>query len=296
MPSHIAQNPIMRIDSHQHFWKRELGYYVWLTEDMGAIYRDFSPDDLRGQLKKSGIDKTILVQAAPDMAETEYMLSLAQSTDFVAGVVGWIDMQSIEAPYNLAKLSKSHYFKGIRPMIQDINDDNWMLKDELAPAFLSLVELDLRFDALVKPRHLKALLTLAKRYPKLKIVIDHAAKPDIAAQKFEQWAVDIKALAQLNNVYCKLSGLVTEAGRNPDFDSLIPYMQHLLNSFKASRLMWGSDWPVLNLATDYSQWVSLTEAFLSTISPEQQTQIWSQSAIEFYNIGDLDLNQSSSSI
>jgi L-fuconolactonase len=275
----------MRIDSHQHFWKRELGYYNWLTEDMGAIYKDFSPNDLRPLLKKSGIDKTVLVQAAPDMAETEYMLSLANSADFIAGVVGWVDMQDIEAPYHLAKLSKDPYFKGIRPMIQDINDDDWMLKSELSAAFFTLMQLDLCFDALVKPRHLKALITLAQRYPKLKIVIDHAAKPDIAGENFKQWAEDIRALAQLNNVYCKLSGLVAEAGHNLNLDILAPYMQHLFNTFGASRLMWGSDWPVLNLVTDYSQWVSLTEAFLSNISLEQQSQIWSLTAIEFYNLG-----------
>jgi len=274
----------MRIDSHQHFWKRDFGYYHWLTEDMGAIYRDFSADDLRPLLKKSGIDRTVLVQAAPDMAETEYMLSLAETTDFIAGVVGWVDMQSIDAPYHLAKLSRSPYFKGIRLMIQDINDDDWMLKEELSTGFFTLIQLGLCFDALVKPRHLPALLILAQRYPKLKIVIDHAAKPDIADQQFEQWAADIAALAQLNNVYCKLSGLVTEAGHNPDFDCLIPYMQHLLNTFTASRLMWGSDWPVLNLATDYSQWISLTEAFLSSVCPEQQTQIWSKTAINFYQL------------
>jgi L-fuconolactonase len=277
----------MRVDSHQHFWKRELGYYNWLTEDMGAIYKDFSADDLRPLLKKSSIDRTVLVQAAPDIAETKYMLSLAETTDFIAGVVGWVDMQSIDAPYHLANLSRSPYFKGIRPMIQDINDDDWMLKEELSAAFFTLMQLGLCFDALVKPRHLKALFTLAQRYPTLKIVIDHAAKPDIAGQQFEQWAADIEALAQLNNVYCKLSGLVTEAGHNPDFDCLIPYMQHLLTTFTASRLMWGSDWPVLNLATDYSQWISLTEAFLCSICPEQQTQIWSQSAIKFYNLEDL---------
>jgi L-fuconolactonase len=278
----------MRIDSHQHFWIREHGYYNWLTEDMGAIYKNFSPDDLRPLLKKSGIDKTIFVQAAPNMAETQYMLSLAETTDFVAGVVGWVDMQNIEAPYHLAKLSKSQYFKGIRPMIQDINDDDWMLKKGLSMAFSSLVQLDLSFDALVKPRHLKALFTLAKRYPDLKIVIDHAAKPNIAGQQFEPWAEDIESLSQLSNVYCKFSGLVTEAGQDPDFDCLLPYMQHLLNTFTASRLMWGSDWPVLNLVTNYSQWISLTEAFLSSVCLEQQTQIWSQSATEFYNLNELD--------
>jgi L-fuconolactonase len=284
MDTQTTQKPIMRIDSHQHFWVRELGYYDWLTQDMGAIYKDFSPSDLQPILKSSGIEQTVLVQAAPDIAETEYMLSVANSTEFVAAVVGWVDMQDKEAPYHLTRLSKNPYFKGIRPMIQNIHDENWMLKEELSPAFYTLVQLDLCFDALVKPKHLRALLTLARRHPTLKIVIDHAAKPNIAGKKFKQWSEDIKSLAQLGNVYCKLSGLVTEAGHNPNFDNLIPYMQHLVNTFDASRLMWGSDWPVLNLATDYSEWVSLTEALLSTLSIEQQTQIWSETAIAFYNL------------
>jgi L-fuconolactonase len=169
-------------------------------------------------------------------------------------------------------------------MIQDIADDNWMLNDALEPAFDSLIQLGLCFDALVKPRHLKQLLNLVNRYPSLKIVIDHAAKPNIEAAEFDQWAQDISSLAEKPNVYCKLSGLVTEAGHNPNFDILIPYMRHLLNTFGASKLMWGSDWPVLNLATDYTQWVSLTEAFLTNISQQEQTQIWSQTAIEFYHL------------
>lgn len=274
----------MRIDSHQHFWKRELGYYNWLTEDMGAIYRDFSPEDLRPHLKKSGIDKTVLIQAAPDIAETDYMLSLANNTDFIAGVVGWVNMQGTDAPYQLARLSKSPYFKGIRPMIQDIVDDNWMLDPALEPAFLTLIRLGLCFDALVKPRHLKQLLKLVNRYPLLKIVIDHAAKPNIEGREFEQWALDIQALAKKPNVYCKLSGLVTEAGYNPNFDILVPYMRHLLITFGTSRLMWGSDWPVLNLATDYTEWISLTEAFLANSSEMEQAQIWSKTAIDFYHL------------
>lgn len=274
----------MRIDSHQHFWKRELGYYNWLTEDMGTIYRDFSPEDLCPHLKKSGIDKTVLIQAAPDIAETEYMLSLANNTDFIAGVVGWVNMQGSDAPYQLARLSKSPYFKGVRPMIQDIVDDNWMLGPALEPSFLTLINLGLCFDALVKPRHLKQLLKLVNRYPSMKIVVDHAAKPNIEGEEFEQWAQDIQALAEKPNVYCKLSGLVTEAGYNHNFDILVPYMRHLLNAFGASRLMWGSDWPVLNLATDYSQWVSLTEAFLANSIKEDQAQIWSKTAIKFYHL------------
>ncbi|MBN23791.1 MAG: amidohydrolase [Alteromonadaceae bacterium] len=278
----------MRIDSHQHFWQRELGHHNWLTEDMGTTYRDFLPDELRPHLKKSGIDKAVIMQAVPDMAETHYMLSLAHSTDFILGVVGWIDMQHIDAPYNIAKLSNNPYFKGIRPMIQDILNDDWMLQPQFASAFKALTELGLCFDALVKPRHLQQLITLVDRYPNLKVVIDHAAKPNIAETQFSQWKEDIQALAKRPNVYCKLSGLVTEAGYNPNFDILIPYMSHLLKSFGASRLMWGSDWPVLNLATDYNQWVTLTEVFLATLTAEQQTQIWSKTATEFYRLQHLE--------
>ena len=275
---------MMRIDSHQHFWKRELGYYTWLTEDLEAIYHDFSPADLQPLLKNADIDKTVLVQAAPNLAETEYMLSLAKSTEFIAAVVGWVDMQTAEAILQLENFSQNPFFKGIRPMIQDIEQDEWMLQEQLTPCFEALQRLDLRFDALVKPKHLPALMTLAKRYPNLKIVIDHAAKPDIAGNNFSPWAENMAAIAKLNNVYCKLSGLITEAGPKPNPQSLLPYMQHLLACFDASRLMWGSDWPVLNLASDYSHWVNITEAFLSSLSSAQQAKIWSQTAIEFYNL------------
>ncbi|MFT6414547.1 MAG: L-fuconolactonase [Glaciecola sp.] len=279
---------LMRIDSHHHFWNRKLGYYNWLTEDMGAITSDFSLEGLRSRQKKLSIDKTVLIQAAPDISETKYMLSIAASIDFIVGVVGWVDMQDAEAPYHLARLSKNPYFKGIRPMIQDIQDDDWMLNPALDAAFLSLIQLGLCFDALVKPRHLNQLLKLVNRYPDLNIVIDHAAKPDVVGREFVQWVKDIKALAEKPNVYCKLSGLVTEAGFNPNYEGLVPYMRQLMNVFSASRLMWGSDWPVLNLATDYAQWVDVTEAFLSNTSQIEQMQIWSQTATEFYSLQHLD--------
>jgi L-fuconolactonase len=278
----------LRIDSHHHFWDRKRGYYNWLTEDMGAIYKDLSSEDLRPQLKRLSIDKSVLIQAVPDAAETQYMLAIASRFDCIAGVVAWVDMQDAQAPYYLARLSRNPYFKGIRPMIQEIQQDDWMLNPVLAPAFSSLKQLGLCFDALVKPRHLKALLTLVNRYPELKIVIDHAARPDIAGAEFTEWARDIEALAAKPNVYCTLSGLVTEAGLNPNFDSLIPYLHHLITVFSASRLMWGSDWPVLSLATDYAQWLGVSEALLSNISQIERDQIWSKTAIECYSLQHLD--------
>lgn len=283
----------MRIDSNQHFWKCDYNHYNWLTEDMESIHRELAPEDLKSRLKKCGIDKTVLMQVSPYMSETNYMLSLAHSIDFVVGVVGWVDMYSVDAPYNLARLSKNSFFKGVRPMIQDIVDDAWMLRPELKPVFLTLMELGLCFDALVKPRHLKQLLILANRYPNLKIVIDHAAKPKTAKDQFAEWAQNIQSLADKPNVYCKLSGLVTRAGYNHDLDILAPYMSHLLKTFGASRLMWGSDWPILNLATDYSQWFALTEVFLAGLSIQQQTQILSKTTVEFYNLGGESLTAAS---
>ena len=272
------------IDSHQHFWQREFGYYTWLTEDMGPIYKDYLPEDLRPHLNQSGIASTVLVQAAAHPRETDYMLSLANKTDYIAAVIGWVDMQASNAPEEIARLANNRYFKGIRPMIQDIDDDNWMLNESLQPAFTALESRGLCFDALIKPQHLRALVILAKRYPRLKIVIDHAAKPNIAEGQFSQWAERITAFESQMNVYCKLSGVVTEAGDRTSFSDLLPYMQHIFDTFGPSRLMWGSDWPVLNLATDYSGWVTTCESFLSRLSLPIQQQIWSETATNFYNL------------
>ena len=272
------------IDSHQHFWKVSRGDYRWLTEDLGPIYRDFLPEDLAPLLAETGIEKTILVQAADSDAETDFMLSLAAQHTFIAGVVGWVDMASDNAAERIRNLAENPYFKGIRPMIQDIADPDWMLGEKLDSAFQALQDNQLCFDALVLPKHLPNLLTLLKRYPALRTVIDHGAKPDIAGGDTRQWADDIAVIAEQTNAYCKVSGLVTEAGQQAHLQGLQPTFDHLYRCFGARRLMWGSDWPVLNLSMDYTTWRQLTTELCASMTTIEKQQLLGDTASEFYQL------------
>ncbi len=273
---------MLRIDSHQHFWRLDRRDYHWLNPEMRALYRDFLPQDLAAEIAKAGISKTIAVQAAPSVAETRYLLHLAEATDFVAGVVGWVDMEAADDV--LRALSASPYFLGIRPMIQDIPDPNWMLQAALQPAFDSLSRLDLSLDALVRPQHLKPLHTLMQRHPELRVVIDHGAKPDIAANGYQDWVEQLQRIAASTNAHCKLSGLVTEAGDDPDLEHLQPYVDHLLECFGPERLLWGSDWPVVNLASTYADWLALTEQLLAPLSRDERNKIYGGTARAFYRL------------
>lgn len=275
-----------RIDSHQHFWQLQRGDYDWLGPDLGPLYRDYQPPELATHLRTAGIDQTILVQAATSVAETDYLLSLADQHTFIAGVVGWIDMDAPDALAQLAPLAEHPKLLGIRPMIQDIADPQWMLRDELAPVYRELIRRNLRFDALVKPPHLDALLVLLQRYPELPVVIDHGGKPDIANEAFAPWANRMQTLAQETHACCKLSGLLTEAGPAAGAEQLRPYVDHLLQCFGPQRLMWGSDWPVLNLAADYAHWLTLTTALLADLKDTDRDAIMGGTATRFYGLGD----------
>ena len=254
----------MKIDAHQHFWALSRGDYGWLTADIAPLYRDFQPSDLRPLMADCGIDGTVLVQAAPTPAETTYMLSLAAENDFILGVVGWVDFEAADAPAQIATLAENPKLVGLRPMIQDIADDNWMLNPALAPAFEAMIAHDLTFDALVLPRHLKNLATLLERHPTLRTVIDHGAKPEIRDGKFDDWADGMATLASETSAYCKLSGIVTEANADWTAADIAPYITHLLSSFGPDRIIWGSDWPVSTLAATYRQWHDVALEFVGS--------------------------------
>lgn len=253
----------MIIDAHQHFWQPERGDYGWLTPELTSLYRDFMPSDLKPHLIQHGIDGTLLVQAAPTPAETAFMLEIAASTPFVLGVVGWADFADADAADTIATLALQDKLVGLRPMIQDIADDDWMLRADLTPAFEAMVQNNLTFDALVLPRHLTRLKSLLARHPDLRCVIDHGAKPDIANGVFQPWADDMADLAQNTTAYCKLSGLLTEASADWTPSQIAPYVEHLFAQFGAGRLIWGSDWPVLTLAAGYEAWHDLARSYLS---------------------------------
>lgn len=256
----------MRIDAHQHFWRLDRGDYGWLTPDLTVLYKDYLPQDLLPLLTSCSVDGTILVQAAPTVAETEFLLELAQQHSFIKGVVGWVDFESPAAATQIERLSASPLLVGLRPMIQDIEDVDWMLKPELNSAYEALIKADITFDALVFPKHLGNLQQLLTRYPQMRVVIDHGAKPKIADQQFAEWADAMSQIAATTQAYCKLSGLVTEAAQDWQPDDLIPYIDHLLNSFGTDRLIWGSDWPVINLASNYLDWFELVQQKLRSVN------------------------------
>ena len=274
----------MRIDSHLHFWQLSRGDYSWLTPEFGLIYRDFAPDDLRPILQRHKIDAGIIVQAAPTISETEFMLDIARRTDFVKAVVGWADLEAKDAPAVIGRLAGRDYMVGLRPMIQDNPDPEWMLRSALEPAIAEMERVNLRFDALLKPPHLAPFQKFLRKYPNLAIVVDHGAKPEIRNDGFAAWAPAMREIARDERVFCKLSGLITEAKPDWQTDNLKSYIDHLVACFGPSRLMWGSDWPVANLAGGYDRWMEASEACLSSLSGDERAAIFGGTAARFYGV------------
>lgn len=272
----------MRLDAHQHFWALDRGDYGWLTPDLEPIYRDFGPIDLTPYLDRFGIEGTILVQAAPTAAETRYMLDLANENDFIKGVVGWVDFEAAEAPNQIADLAGNPKLVGLRPMIQDIEDPDWMLRPDLVPAYQALIEHDLVFDALTLPQHLPNLLKIAERHPDMRIVVDHGSKPHIADGRMNGWAEDMAAIARETSAFCKLSGVVTEAGSDWTTETLRPYVSHLLDTFGPGRLIWGSDWPVCTLACSYEDWIGITDELLRDLGEAERQAVLGGNAERVY--------------
>ncbi len=275
----------MIIDAHHHVWTLARRDYGWLTPDLTALYRDFLPRDLEPLLSVHGIDGTVIVQAAPTEAETLFLLDLAGGWPMARAVVGWVDMTSVAGPQRLESLAQSPLLRGIRPMIQDETNPDWMLQETVGVAFQAIGVSGLTFDALVRPHHLPALMRLVDRYPDVPVLIDHGGKPDIAGDGFQPWADDMRALAERPQVMCKLSGLLTEAGARTADANLRPYIDHLLDGFGPGRLMWGSDWPVLDLAGDYDGWINQAQRLLQGLSLDERAQVFGRTAARFYGIG-----------
>lgn len=271
----------MRIDAHQHFWRIADRAGQWPPADLAPIHRDFEPGDLQPLLAEAGVDGTVLVQTMERASDTHYMLGIAEAHGFVRGVVGWTDMKAPGAAAAIAALARHPKLKGLRPMLQDIADDDWIADPALVPAAEAMVAHDLAFDALVLPRHLAPLRAFAERHPELRIVIDHGAKPEIAAGRFTAWRGEMAALASLGNVSVKLSGLLTEAGGGPAV-AVRPYAETLLELFGPARVIWGSDWPVLRLAGDYRAWL---DQCLDIVPSEHHDGVFGANANAFYRLG-----------
>lgn len=242
------------IDAHFHVWRLARGDYGWLTPAQGVIFRDVALGDWRAASAPCGVTGGVVVQAAPTEAETRFLLDQARGADDVLAVVGWVDLLAPDAPARIRALAQHAKLRGLRPMLQDIADPDWIVRDDLQPAFEAMLACDLAFDALVKPLHLPRIGVLARRYPALRIVIDHGAKPDIASGQWQGWADGLARLADESRVACKLSGLWTEAAPGTAVAALERYVRHLLACFGPGRLLWGSDWPVLERAGRYEQW------------------------------------------
>ena len=275
---------MMRIDAHQHFWQLAARAGSWPPPSLAAIHRDFAPADLAPLLAAHGIVGTVLVQSLPSAADTDYLLALAEQNSFIRAVVGWTDLLAPDAAAAIACLASQPKLKGLRPMLQDIDDNQWIANPALAPALAAMVEHGVRLDALVLPRHLPALLQCARDYPLLPIVIDHAAKPPIADAAFGAWREDMAQLAALPNVHCKLSGLVTEARPGWHVDDLRPYAAHVLDVFGPRRVIWGSDWPVVDLAGGYAAWLAASEALLAHLGQQDRDAVFGLNACRFYGL------------
>jgi L-fuconolactonase len=272
----------MRVDAHHHVWRLERGDYAWLTPDL-PIHRDYSLQDLRPLL--GDIAATVLVQAAPTEAETQFLLQVARDSDgLVRGVVGWADLGAADAPARIASLAGDALLKGVRPMLHDIPDKEWILRAEVQPALAEIAACGLVFDALIRPPHLPVVLELARRHPTLRIVIDHGGKPDIAAGRFQPWATDIARVARETSAVCKLSGLVTEAAPDWRLADLQPYVDLLLDVFGPQRLMWGSDWPVVDLAGGYVRWRDATLHLLRHLPEAARDAVLGGTAATVYRL------------
>jgi L-fuconolactonase len=276
----------MIIDAHQHFWDLSRPDYDWLTPDQGKLYRNYLPEDLAPTLSAQGVGATVLVQAAPSEAETRYLFRLAQAHPFISGIVGWADFQSAGARGRISAMiaDSRGKLKGLRPMIQDIPDPNWLSGSSLDEAFEAMVEHDLVFDVLIRPAQIDEVRARLIRHPNLRAVLDHAGKPAIANGSFDTWARDLERFARDTTAYCKLSGLLTEAGIGASAQDLAPYVAHIFHCFGAQRVLWGSDWPVLNLVCDYEHWLALSRGFVNSFAARYEKDVFGGTATRLYQL------------
>lgn len=282
-----------RVDAHCHLWDLDRGDYDWLDASDPAlkqIARSFDASDLAKVRKHANINRAVVVQAAETLAETEFLLSLADENTEIAGVVGWIDLSHQKAMNWIEQLSSHKAFKGIRPMLQDMDNTNWLIDVPTPEIWKFLVKKNLRLDALVRPRHLPMLSQFCIDNPTLPVVIDHGAKPELGENDpalIQAWMSDIAFIAKETNAYCKVSGLLTEMNETQlanAHDVLKPVIDHLIMCFGPDRLMWGSDWPVVRMAGDYDIWNSLTMDLLKDCDQHSLASILGDTATKFYGL------------
>jgi len=273
----------MRIDAHQHFLRYSAEEYDWIDDSMASLRRDFLPLDLKPELDAAGFDACIAVQARQTLEETRWLLALADENPFIAGVIGWVDLRAESVREQLAELSENPRLVGVRHVVQAEPDDRFLLRPDFLRGIAALQEFDLTYDILIYPRHLPVAVEFVSRFPQQHFVLDHLAKPFIKAQTIEPWASNIRELARFPNVFCKVSGMVTEA----DWTSwkpehFQPYLETALQAFAPDRLMIGSDWPVCRVAGSYSKVMSLVIEFLDQHAPDAREKLLGGNAQRAY--------------
>lgn len=275
----------MRIDSHQHFWRYHPEQHVWMTDAMAALRRDYLPGELAPLLDELGFDGSIVVQARQMIEETAWLLQLAEAESRILGVVGWFDLRSPTLPQQLERYGAHPKLVGARHVVHDEPDDGFMLRPEFRRGIGMLAEHELAYDLLLRPRHLPVAVELVDEFEDQLFVLDHIAKPEIRDHVVSNWREDVTRLAERPNVFCKLSGLVTEADwrawRPSDFR---PYLDVVLEAFGAERLMIGSDWPVCTLAADYGAAMRLVIDYVGALSADEQAGILGDNCARFYGV------------
>ena len=273
------------IDSHQHFWQVGRFDYPWMSSDLGVLYRDYLPHDLSPLLEQNGINQTVLVQASNSVAESRWLLELADANSFIAGVVGWVDLMSADVEAQLREFIGHPKFKGARHLVESEPNDDWLVQPAVLSGLKRLAAYGLSFDLLVHTRHLKYVPRVKESCSELALVIDHLAKPPIARNEIKEWSQALAPVAKSSNIYCKLSGLVTEANWNSwQTEDLRPFVNCALELFGAERMMFGSDYPVCLLAASYDRVLGSFQEILKDLSDSEREKIFSANAAKFYRL------------
>ena len=272
------------VDSHHHFWEIDRFDYSWMPEG-SPLATDYGPRDLEPLIKDAGVDYTVIVQAVSSPEEAKWLLEMAEQYDFIAGVVGWVDLTDPDVGYTLDELQRSKYFKGVRHIWEGEDDPGWIVNSGAIVGLKELVRRNLTFDFLAKPANLPFIPQVMDQIPDLRAVVDHIAKPLIADRVVEPWLSDMRKVASINGIHCKVSGMVTEADQqNWTVDDLQPYVHHVLGMFGADRLMFGTDWPVCTLAAEYKSVADAAREILKSLSPAAKSDVFGGTATRFYSL------------
>jgi L-fuconolactonase len=279
----------MHIDAHQHFWRYEPKEYGWIDGSMAALRRDFLPADLKPELERNGFQGSVAVQARSTLEETRWLLDLAERAPFILGVVGWVDLRSPQLRSELESFKGKTKLVGVRHVVQDEPDERFLLQPDFLRGIAMLEEFDLAFDILIYTKHLPVAAEFVKRFPQQRFVLDHLAKPPIKSGALEPWARGIRALAAFPNVYCKVSGMVTEADwRAQKPADMRPYLDVVFACFGVSRLMIGSDWPVCTVAGTYSRVMDLVKNYIGKRSAVEKDAVLGGNAAKFWRLKTLE--------